>query len=284
LARSDLPLTDLLDAIGRHNWERSIEAPTLGPWKRASAIGHCPRSVIFEMRGVPYTRQWDDRTIRNLAWGKRLHTAVKGDLDEIGILTRPAAPQGRCPACQPGAGSADEWHVEDEQLHVRGHLDAIAGGDVGLAPKDRPDLVRLFHSLAAEYGADLPRTVVEIKSAHSGAMKYALKEGPPEHYMMQLGEYKLLVDASPSLPFPTPTNYLLLMVGKDSWGYLCFPLADKWVAKAEQRTGELNRYWREGTVPDCSCHFRLRKYCNYPYPSKGTCCAPELLDNAPPAQ
>jgi hypothetical protein len=284
LARSSLPLVELLDAIGRHNFERSIEAPTRGPWKRASAIGHCPRSVIYEMRGVRYTRQWDDKTIRNLAWGKRLHTAVKGDLDEIGILTRPAAPQGRCPACQPGAGSADEWHVEDERLHVRGHLDAIAGGDVGLAPKDRPDLVRLFHSLAAEYGADFPPTVVEIKSAHSGAMKYALKEGPPEHYMMQLAAYKLLAEADPSALPVKPESYQLLMVGKDSWGYLRWNLQDRYVAKAEQRIGELNRYWREGSIPNCTCHFKLRRYCSFQVPSKGTCCAPELLDTAPPAE
>lgn len=243
------PLQDTLDLALRAEFEREQQPQTLGPWKRASGLGNCLRAQILEMRGVTPTKVYSAKEIRRFQHGKLIHREVQRQYDDLGILI------------------AEEVSLVDQDLTLTGHADMIVGGPVQFVGPEEPHanaLSALRFEVMNAYGTEMAPALVELKPTNSRAMKYAEKQGPSDHHMLQLAGYYLLAERNPEQMPVKVESYLLGLIGKDWWGMLRFPLTSSWIAKAEKVIERINDAWAKGDLPPCTCPSYWTEYCSYP--------------------
>jgi hypothetical protein len=255
------------------SWEQK-DNPT---W-RASSLGNCLRAQTLQRRGVPSMRTFDEKTIRTFAWGDEVHKFVRKVFWRMGLVI------------------AEEPLLEDPARDCVGHADLIwtpAGftqADDDAKREGWSDDWNVFldaiRNLWAEElyglyeGRDYPNITLgmELKSAHSFAMKRMFSEGPYEHHKVQAGAYKLMAQTTPAdanaqrwpgLVLADAVRWTLTYVGKDSVGVLSYEVEDEWVERAEKRLDDLNRFWKAHSLPPCTCVDWQVKYCDY---AEGTTC------------
>jgi hypothetical protein len=69
-------------------------------------------------------------------------------------------------------------------------------------------------------------------------------------------------------------RWFLTYIGKDSVGTLSFEMEDAWVEDAMERLTALNRFWKAGMLPPCTCKGWQVDYC--PYNEGALCCGRNL--------
>lgn len=254
----------------------------LNPYQRkpqrwiASSLGYCARRNVYE-RGIGKgDRSFDQKTLRTFAWGRFLHTQVRNILDDFGILV------------------AEEVEVDDDELQVVGHGDAIIGGTPSLPtkPAKRTELWKALNEALTDSFGPPPYPLIwqEYKSVNSRGMQRLYNEDKPyPHQILQLATYRILAERNPDqlksadgLAIELPEIWQLVCVGKDAWGVLTFGLNDRNVEEARERIAWLNDHWREEKLPPCECEPWMWKYnvCAYPIldeDGKATGCCPESL-------
>lgn len=250
-----LPIPKLLD-IHNEVWD------DLNPYQRkpgrwiASSLGYCARRNVYE-RGIAHagTRTFDAKTLRTFAWGRFLHTKVRNMLDDFGILV------------------AEEVEIDDPELQLTGHGDAIIGGQPG--EPDTPFKEALRDALVELFGPP-PYELIwqEYKSVNSNGMQRLYKEGKPySHQAVQLAAYHILAHRNPDqvktadgLLIEMPNVWQLVCVGKDSWGVQTFGLTAAHIEEAQGRIDWLNEHWSEQKLPPCECEPWMWKYgvCAFP--------------------
>jgi hypothetical protein len=231
---------------------------------RASGFGYCIRTQVLKRAGVPETREIDAKTRRTFKWGDEVHKFVKTMFWRYGLMVADEVPFA--------AGS------------LTGHLDALVGGPprpVDAEPAEKKErwspewlvfLQALRDELVARFGDafDQP-TGIEIKSAHSFAMKKIMKEGPYAHHVQQIaaaalaqkmGGGRLMLRDETSVQVG---RWRLMYVGKDAVGTLTFDLPGGSIQKAADRLEALDAAWASGALPACECaELDQVNWCNYP--------------------
>src|ERR1041385_2182661 len=197
---------------------------------RASSFGYCPRRQFLERAGVERTEVIDAKKRRTFAWGDNVHTFVKRLFWRLGLML------------------GDEVPLQYGTL--TGHMDALVGGVPrsieaedperveSWSPEYREFIPKLRTAVLEQFGdAPIVPTGLEIKSAHSYAMRKAAQEGPYPWHSGQVAAMALCVSKSESvptdeptfvaangIPYPRPARWRILYVGKDSTGALQFGL------------------------------------------------------------
>jgi hypothetical protein len=257
-------------------WWDDWEQPEGERTWRASSLGYCLRRQTLERRGIDALSHPDAKTYRTFAYGDMVHDFVRKAFWNLGLVV------------------CEEPTFVDLRRDVTGHVDLIwtPTGVKRDAPDHWSDEYQRYiawlrqefaQTLDTMYGGTRPDIVLgmEIKSAHSKAMTRLVDEGPYPWHRIQAGAYKAMAQTTPgALPVVDGIDMVVLpsaverwhivYVGKDSVGILQFEVEDAWVDAALSRLDELNRHWKGGLLPPCTCSGWWVQSC--PYSEGGTCC------------
>lgn len=256
-----------------NNWDQPVEGRT---W-RASSLGSCARAQTLQRKGIGSSRSLDAKTLRTFAWGDEVHSFVRKMFWRLGLVV------------------SEEPTFADASLDVTGHVDLIwtPSGWHRSAPAhwsqewfDYLNHLRedWLDTLGGMYPDGVPGDLLgmELKSAHSLAMKRIINEGPYPHHRIQAGAYKLMAASMTEITEKDGTTWSpsevdrwhIAYVGKDSVGMLSFEVEDAWVVDAYDVLTKLNRFWQAGSLPPCECEGWMVSYCDY---NEGdTCCGRNL--------
>lgn len=235
---------------------------------RASEFGYCDRRMILKRAGLPETRKIDTKTRRTFRWGDMIEHFVVDVFEKTGLLRKnPAHPRGI-------------WALSYGSL--RGHLDALTAGPPVLDLKDwwSGEYKAFMQAvqdriLSEEWYEELAiPTALEIKSAHSHAMRIRRDKGAYNHHVGQVAAMALMQKHNPVLD-PAPLQWKILYVGKDSVGTLTFDLPGGMIEQAERKLERLDAAWEQfrvaGELPACRCpQLEQSRFCAYAV--KDGCC------------
>lgn len=243
----------------------------------ASSLGYCARRNVFERGGLARA-PIDAKTLRTFAWGRFLHTQIRNVLDEFGVLVN------------------EEIELDDAELQVVGHGDAIVGGQPLVPDLSEVFPRALYDALKEIFGQPpYPFAWHEYKSVNSKGMQRLYNEarkaeadGRPvegyHHHQIQLATYHLLAHRNPEqvvskdgLLVEMPELWQIVCVGKDAWGVQTFDVNEKNVEEAHERILWLNDHWKDEQLPPCECETWMRSYCAFP-DGEGGCCPEDLAD------
>lgn len=251
----------------------------------ASRVGNCYREQVLKRARIPETKVRTAQDFRVFAWGNDLHDFARRRLDRLGILEE------------------EEIYFHDEERQLTGFVDAVVGGKVRPVRPWRPRRTkaglwlmgaeargRVFRRMEKEhqrveelrtlfaqmFGNEVPRASVEIKTTHSRAMSKAYNAAATSwRYQIQLACYALHLGMDMA--------HLILLIGRDSVGFLSFQLDPRAVDEAEARLARLRAIWDGGGWPPCTCgtapgqEWEI-KYCSYGGKVAGRlgCCSDSL--------
>jgi hypothetical protein len=249
---------------------------------RASTFGRCPRRALLQRAGVPELREPDKVAWRRFQWGDDIEWFTVRRLEAMGILLD------------------TQVHIEDEEIELSTHIDAVVGGlvlpitatevtmseEAGENPEWISFRVQVREALRELYPDALPVIGLEIKSAPSHSMRRWYKSGPRPDYMLQVAAQAVLAERHPEAFQIPPDVWQILHVGKDAVGFLEYEVTEDWTNKALSILEKLREAWHGGTMPACSCglgknlqwEINLCAYNQNPPGTDGLCCQDWLIE------
>jgi hypothetical protein len=261
----------------RGTWEAHRREPYDG-W-RVSALGSCLRAQIMRRRGEPPTRVEQPakraKRLRTFAWGDSIHGYIRLIYWRLGLI------------------AGQEIKVEDEDAHVRGHIDAILDGRPRTLAQEPEEIVAEWTPEWAQFIEEMREEFAEhfgiadevvgddYKSTHTYAARMRKKEGASEGDFVQVGGYWWLSKIHPEQVPLVPDRWRVAYIPKDADERpITFDVPEAYIGVAEGRVIALNRSWEKGDLPRCECIGTWRVgYCDYAMPKGEGCCGVTLLDH-----
>lgn len=228
--------------------EQEEWAPETRYW-RASDTGKCLRQRYYKRAGVPFTKPYDDRTLRVFRAGDIFHEWLQGLAEQRGVLV---------------AKEAEVWGEG-----VIGHFDAL------IKPNGSDELYLYDFKSKHSYGFKYLNT--------DGAQKDHKAQVTLYKMLIEKNGYATLEEidgeeVSVNYPPAKVTSCRILYISKDDLRVLEFDgQADEEEIKEEYRI--LNKAWENQILPPCTCHEMYNgnghKYCAY---NQGdSCCSENLI-------
>lgn len=239
---------------------------------RASQFGYCARRMAMVRAGIPPTRsEMTLKRLRAYAWGTTIERFAKGVLWRLGVVID------------------QQVKLSTNDGTLVGTMDLLVGGPVRQVDEEPEDVLarwtpeyreftRQMRKAFAEEWAELLEDPVglEVKSAHSFAMKLIRQDGPYRFHVGQLAAYALAIRENPAQVKVRPHSYALLYIGRDSVGALQVPLPGGTIDHARHKLDQINAAWDARELPDCTCNRQERNWCDYA--TKDGCCGVDDWD------